>query len=111
LNYFRDYDPQTGRYIESVPIGLGGGSYSTYAYVGGNPLSRIDPFGLASCGIDLQQLIQNAIAGTINPNTKMQRHTGRGQCARTVRADIFNAGGPNLPPLGNDSTGMQSGVE
>ena len=45
-NYFRDYDPQTGRYIESDPIGLGGGSYSTYAYANGNPVSPSDPLGL-----------------------------------------------------------------
>ena len=44
-NYYRMYDPSTGRYLESDPIGLNGG-LNTYAYVGNMPTMRIDPFGL-----------------------------------------------------------------
>ena len=44
-NYFRDYDPQVGRYVESDPIGLRGG-INTYAYVADDPINSFDTDGL-----------------------------------------------------------------
>jgi RHS repeat-associated protein len=44
-NIFRDYDPQTGRYVQSDPVGLLGG-LNTYAYVASDPIGLIDPAGL-----------------------------------------------------------------
>jgi len=44
-NYYRDYDPALGRYIQSDPIGLAGG-LNPYNYVGASPLRWRDTFGL-----------------------------------------------------------------
>ena len=58
-NYFRDYDPSTGRYVESDPIGLAAGT-NLYAYVGGDPVNRIDPHGK-----ELAPILGAAIAGGV----------------------------------------------
>lgn len=63
-NYFRDYDPATGRYIESDPIGLDGG-LNTYGYVNSNPTNSIDPYGLTESGAGIGAAIGCGIGGFI----------------------------------------------
>jgi RHS repeat-associated protein len=47
LYYYRAryYDPRVGRFISEDPIGFEGGD-DFYAYVGNNPVTWVDPFGL-----------------------------------------------------------------
>jgi len=47
-NYFRDYVPSMGRYLEPDPLGLGGGP-NRYSYARNNPIVSVDPFGLIVC--------------------------------------------------------------
>lgn len=44
-NYYRTYNPKTGKYIQSDPLGLEAGT-NTYGYVSGNSLGAVDPLGL-----------------------------------------------------------------
>lgn len=89
LNYnlHRTYDPSVGRYVEADPMGWAAGS-NLYAYVGGNPLNRIDPAGM------------DAIL-MVNPSS--------------VPLPSGQYGGHAAVAIGNDSTGwtfyQEAGIE
>jgi RHS repeat-associated protein len=70
LYYYRAryYDTQTSRFISQDPIGFGGG-VNQFAYVNGNPLSRIDPYGLA----DIPSPPNNLPGGPYTPAGSGQR--------------------------------------
>jgi RHS repeat-associated protein len=57
-NYYRDYDPSMGRYLESDPIGLHA-AINTYAYVGSSPVNFADPLGLCKVVLEFSRVALN----------------------------------------------------
>ena len=81
-NYVRDYDPQTGRYVQSDPIGLNGGLKS-YTCVGSNPINLTDFFGLmvprGTGGGGLGPGMQGLGGGVCKPNGGKPNRSYAGQ--------------------------------
>ena len=90
-NYFRDYEPRTGRYVQADPIGVEGG-LNPYGYVLGNPLSYIDPLGLEA------EMCYRPIEGYIIPGQHcFARFNGKNN--DTLSFDL-NGVGPDPSPQG-----------
>lgn len=64
-NYFRFYDPKTGRYVENDPIDLAGG-LNRWGYVSGSPLEYSDPSGLCPMCLAAAPAIATAIGEGIS---------------------------------------------
>ena len=65
-NYFRDYNPVIGRYVEADPIGIEEGANHLYSFVDEKPLSKVDLDGLTvapCCGMTSDMPKQEVMTG------------------------------------------------
>jgi RHS repeat-associated protein len=99
-NWHRTYDPSSGRYLQPDPLGYPDGP-DAYAYAGGDPLNRTDPYGLyeidvhyymtfflgVTAGLDAQEARIVALAAQYvddNPMTRPVDSTHLGTAAGSI---------------------------
>jgi RHS repeat-associated protein len=97
LYYYRAryYSPAMGRFVSQDPIGWAAGQTNGYSYVGGDPLSYIDPTGLANSGVPTE------VSGTTNTVRIDNPHVPGQQ----EHAHIYDKKGNLVTAINKDGTG------
>ncbi|GAB3778918.1 RHS repeat-associated core domain-containing protein [Dyella agri] len=103
-NVNRDYDSDTGRYMQSDPLGLKGGQLNTYAYVGNNPLEFIDQLGLYDFYVTVWN--GNYLAGEVG---HVGTFTGDGTRLTSQFPDQHRAWGDNTSPDWPTTVNLEDG--
>ena len=98
-NFYRYYDPESGQYLTPDPIGLSGGTRS-YGYVH-NPLTWIDPLGLACTDKDLYAFGNKA--GPREP--RIEGHNLKPGQTPDLVPNEKGLVGPTKPPTGASTFG------
>jgi len=98
----RYYDPATARFTQEDPIGLAGG-LNVYGFVGGDPVTYSDPFGLCPpCGLDA------GLPVILNGLTAYSNQQGDGFW-RSVDNGLLLLSGLELGSLGGSEGGAAEG--
>jgi len=84
-NYFRDYEPAIGKYVESDPVGLDGG-INTYSYAYSRPTQLVDPFGL-------QTSEGQAICGKLGIPSEAEKCVDQARCFEKAKKGILGCQG------------------
>ena len=81
-NWWRDYDPTLGRYIQADPIGLAGGS-NLYGYANADPLRFTDPDGRVA-GILVGPIVRAGIGRAAGQAIASALRNGLGEAGGSV---------------------------
>ncbi len=66
----RFYDAGVGRFLSEDPLGFEGGDWNLYAYVGGNPVTGIDPEGLQVEQVTAYDIVKNVLKWPVSSFNK-----------------------------------------
>ncbi|MCB0122213.1 MAG: RHS repeat-associated core domain-containing protein, partial [Caldilineaceae bacterium] len=104
-NYFRDYEPGTGRYLESDPVGIAGG-IATFQYARASPSRWSDSSGLGPTDVarelaNFARQIRNRVDGRRKSTVVIARI-----CGPNGRTRFMGAANSNAPSLGPPPSGI-----
>jgi uncharacterized protein RhaS with RHS repeats len=80
----RYYDPATGQFTQTDPIGLGG-RLNTYGFAAGDPVSYRDPYGLDCEDADGNRVPCEPTAARAGPAAERRARRARARMARLRR--------------------------
>jgi RHS repeat-associated protein len=102
-NRARYYNPAWGRFISEDPIGLNAGP-NVYAYVGGNPITNVDPFGQSPYTDFVKDQILSHLFGQSFNSAIGRAFPGLSSCEANaigdIIIDILTIGVPSTSEIG-----------